>query len=386
MIVFPIVWHRSILYFFFVILSLFFFNHCKGENFSNVCDPQSKAFYQTIFLKFALNDKSVACGIGPIPGKEITSFSIPSLGINGIISDSNISLLSDTLTTFTPLIAKFTTTGKNISIGDVTQTSEVTSNSFSANLVYTVTATDGTTKDYTVTLTAPRTYGGSSLALWFKADSLNLLDGENVQTWNDFSGKGNHLTQVTFPTRQPVYKTNRVNGLPALNFAQASLTSMSYSGGTGFSSINSGSFFLVFRMPEVHPATNLLLVGPANGREINIGASPGNELFLWRNGSGMTPASVNSIPVTSFIAIASIQNTTVSWQEYWNGDLKGNATSNIESYVTGTTGSLSNGNLDGDIAEFFYFDSALSQNEIDKVFCYLRAKYKLIATTRSCGI
>lgn len=333
-----------------------------------------------------MNDKSVACGIGPIPGKEITSFSIPSLGINGIISDSNISLLSDTLTTFTPLIAKFTTTGKNISIGDVTQTSEVTSNSFSANLVYTVTATDGTTKDYTVTLTAPRTYGGSSLALWFKADSLNLLDGENVQTWNDFSGKGNHLTQVTFPTRQPVYKTNRVNGLPALNFAQASLTSMSYSGGTGFSSINSGSFFLVFRMPEVHPATNLLLVGPANGREINIGASPGNELFLWRNGSGMTPASVNSIPVTSFIAIASIQNTTVSWQEYWNGDLKGNATSNIESYVTGTTGSLSNGNLDGDIAEFFYFDSALSQNEIDKVFCYLRAKYKLIATTRSCGI
>ncbi|MCW7510803.1 hypothetical protein [Leptospira levettii] len=93
-----------------------------------------------------------------MPGKEITSFSIPSLGINGIISDSNISLLSDTLTTFTPLIAKFTTTGKNVSIGDVTQTSEVTSNSFSANLVYTVTATDGTTKDYTVTLTAPRTY------------------------------------------------------------------------------------------------------------------------------------------------------------------------------------------------------------------------------------
>ncbi|MBL0953599.1 MAG: hypothetical protein IBJ01_02420 [Leptospira sp.] len=381
-----ILWHRLILYFFFAFQTLNFFTHCKGENFSNACDPQSKAFYQTIFLKFALNDKSVTCGIGPVAGKEITSYSIPSLGITGIISDTNISLVSDTLSSFTPLVAKFTTTGESVSIGNVTQTSEVTSNSYSSNLVYTVTATDGTSKDYTVTLTAPRTYGGLSLVLWFKADSLILSDGANVQTWNDFSGRGNHLTQVTYPSRQPIYRLNQVNGLPALNFEQASLTSMSYSGGTGFSSINSGSFFLVFKMPQTHPATNLLLVGPANGREINIGASPGNELFLWRNGSGLTPPSVNSIPVTAFIAIASVQNTTVSWQEYWNGDLKGNATSNIESYVTGTVGSLSNGNMDGDIAEFFYFDSALSQNEIDKVFCYLRAKYKLIATTRSCGI
>ncbi|GBF42992.1 hypothetical protein LPTSP2_22850 [Leptospira ellinghausenii] len=173
----------------------------------------------------------------------IDRYSIPSLRIFGIISDTNISLVSDTLSSFTPLVAKFTTTGESVSIGNVTQTSEVTSNSFSSNLVYTVTATDGTSKDYTVTLTAPRTYGGSSLVLWFKADILNLSDGANVQTWNDFSGKGNHLTQVTYPTRQPMYRLNQVNGLPALNFSQASLTSMSYSGGTGFSSINSGSFF-----------------------------------------------------------------------------------------------------------------------------------------------
>ncbi len=59
----------------------------------------------------------------------------------------------------------------------------------------------------------------SAALLWLRADSLaGLTDGAAVGTWSDVSGQGNDATQSDGAMR-PTYRTNVVNGLPAVRFA-----------------------------------------------------------------------------------------------------------------------------------------------------------------------
>ena len=95
---------------------------------------------------------STALGINTI-GKEITSFSLITPSVSGTIVDTNISLSVPVGTNLTNLIAEFTTTGQSVKIGSTTQTSGVTTNDFTNPVVYTVLASDNTTKDYTITVT-----------------------------------------------------------------------------------------------------------------------------------------------------------------------------------------------------------------------------------------
>jgi hypothetical protein len=374
--------------FIFQIASIFFlFAFCKPQHFSNICDPYGKAFYEMAALKLALGDKSSICGIpaigGPSTSKEITAYTIPSLGITGVITGSRISVLSDTLSTLSDTyVAQFSTTGKSVTIAGVSQTSGITSNSYSTNLVYTVTAQDGSTQDYTVTMTAPRALGGtSSLVFWLKADSLALSDGDSVQTWNDLSGRGNDITQGTVSAR-PTYKVNQVNGFPSLRFTQAGATSMNIVTGTGFYVNNSGTLIVVLK---VSLGGGFVTIGGANGREFAL-TTPALNWYAGRNGIGSHYTSAFSIPTTSYIAIGNVQVLSSLNTEYWNGDVKGSIASGHDYSGAASPNNMSFfSNMEADIAEFFYFNTALSQADLDKIFCYLRIKYNLTATTTSCG-
>ncbi len=55
------------------------------------------------------------------------------------------------------------------------------------------------------------------LLLWLKADSISASDGDVISSWDDQSGNGLHFTQSD-STKAPVFKTNIINGLPALRF------------------------------------------------------------------------------------------------------------------------------------------------------------------------
>ena len=93
-----------------------------------------------------------------IPGSEITSFSFPSVGAIGIISGTGIAVTVPFGTDVTGLVAGFTTTGNSVEVGPVTQISGVTANDFTGPVTYTVTATDGFTRNYTVIVSvAPST-------------------------------------------------------------------------------------------------------------------------------------------------------------------------------------------------------------------------------------
>jgi hypothetical protein len=108
-------------------------------------------------------DYTVTVNVGLNPAKEINSFAFkkalnPALSsdVIGTISGNSITLSIPNPTsnvTVTGLIASFSTSGISVKIDSVIQESESTVNDFSSSRNYIVTAADGSTKTYTVTVT-----------------------------------------------------------------------------------------------------------------------------------------------------------------------------------------------------------------------------------------
>jgi hypothetical protein len=123
----------------------------------------------------------VGCGsngnennISPSTAKAITAFSLN--GVDGTINqtDKTIDVTLPTGTDVTALVATFTTTGASVEVGSTAQISETTANDFTNPVVYTVTAIDATTQDYTVTVTV--------VAKSITAFSINGVQGAIDQT------------------------------------------------------------------------------------------------------------------------------------------------------------------------------------------------------------
>jgi len=97
-------------------------------------------------------------GNGPTPlssAKAITAFSFASPAATGIITEAThtIAITVPFGTDVIALVATFTTTGSSVKVGSTVQVTGTTSNNFTSPVVYTVTAADATTQDYTVTVT-----------------------------------------------------------------------------------------------------------------------------------------------------------------------------------------------------------------------------------------
>ena len=88
----------------------------------------------------------------PVTAKAITAYSLA--GVTGTINETakTLAVTMPTGTNVTALVATFTTTGAGAKLGAVAQTSGTTPNDFTNPVAYTVTAADGTTATYTVTV------------------------------------------------------------------------------------------------------------------------------------------------------------------------------------------------------------------------------------------
>jgi hypothetical protein len=94
---------------------------------------------------------STVVGTSPLSSaKDITAFAIQVPATSGVIIDSNISITLPYNTNLSSLIATFTTTGKSVKIGGVTQVSGSTVNNFTSNKIYTIYAEDSSAKNYNV--------------------------------------------------------------------------------------------------------------------------------------------------------------------------------------------------------------------------------------------
>lgn len=85
--------------------------------------------------------------------KAITSFTVG--GVAGSINETakTISVTMPAGSNVTSLIATFTTSGASVRIANTLQVSGTTPNDFTTPVQYVVTATDGSTATYTVTVT-----------------------------------------------------------------------------------------------------------------------------------------------------------------------------------------------------------------------------------------
>jgi hypothetical protein len=95
----------------------------------------------------------VTVTIATSSAKAITAYSLA--GVAGTIVEpaKTIGVLLPSGTNVTALAATFVTTGANVKVGTVVQTSTATANDFTSPVVYIVTAGDTTTVNYTVTVT-----------------------------------------------------------------------------------------------------------------------------------------------------------------------------------------------------------------------------------------
>jgi len=96
---------------------------------------------------------TVTVAIAASSAKAITAYSL--VGVSGTINEvaKTIGVVLPSGTNVTALAATFTTTGASVHVGAAVQTSTATTNNFTNPVVYTVTAGDTTTANYTVTVT-----------------------------------------------------------------------------------------------------------------------------------------------------------------------------------------------------------------------------------------
>lgn len=362
-------------------LILLFIVSCKNPFSDNPCDPNGQKFIDSLLLKWAISDNSATCGKVYLlaAGKEILEYSIPSLGVTGIINGNQIVITSESIVAISSYVATFKTNGVSVSINGVPQTSGVTSNDYNSPLKYIVTGADGSKNEYIVQMIAPRVLGSGSLRLWFKADQLTLNDGDPILTWSDVSGYGNHVTQASAPTVHTLYRKGQVNGYPVAEFRSVNVSRMNLSGGVGLYVTNSGSVFFVMKLVNtITGGITVINIHGGQGREISID-HPISTYLVCRNGASCSTISALPIPKNDFIAIGSVQVLMTSGREYWNGSLKGQVPISYD-YSGGASPNtiyLGNGNLDADIAEVLYFNTDLSDADVAKVFFYLNTKYGL---------
>ena len=121
---------------------------------------------------YATSPGSFAVYVGDL--KAITAFSFEGLTppVSGVIDGAahTIALTVPAATDLHALVATFTTTGESVTVGPWTQFSGVTANDFSSPVTYKVTAFDGSSQDYVVTVTVAgslaigNAYGGGVVA------------------------------------------------------------------------------------------------------------------------------------------------------------------------------------------------------------------------------
>lgn len=92
-------------------------------------------------------------GKGLATAKELLSFNIPNVETTVVVTGTSIAVTVPYSSSLTGLVAKFSSSGVSVTVNGSVQTSETTTNDFTNPVVYVVVAADGSTKNFTVTLT-----------------------------------------------------------------------------------------------------------------------------------------------------------------------------------------------------------------------------------------
>ncbi|MCX6877007.1 MAG: autotransporter-associated beta strand repeat-containing protein [Verrucomicrobia bacterium] len=238
---------------------------------------------------------------------------------------------------------------------------------FTSPQAYTVTAQDGTTKVYTVTVNVAPPIEMNGLALWLDASQLSGVPaGQQVNTWTDRSGQNNHaIRQGGSSAGYPKYLASELNGRPVVRFNSSNGNPGDYFRFNRISTIR--SVFWVLKenasLTDFH-----FLLGDDTAFDFHRGSANGP---LWtgytspfiRSGTTKLMGTVingatTALPANAFQVISLV--TT--------GDVQANQVTQDRIY---------HGSWEGDIAEILIYTRALSTAEEGAVGSYLADKYGL---------
>ncbi|MBT7716463.1 MAG: SUMF1/EgtB/PvdO family nonheme iron enzyme [Deltaproteobacteria bacterium] len=166
--------------------------------------------------------------------KAITAFSFTdentalSATVTATFRGTTIKLTVPSGTDVTALVATYTTTGTSVTVDSTEQTSGVTANDFNSDVIYTVTAVDSTTQDYTVTVTetsspAIESFSFTEANAALSATVTASIVGTNIMTWVPFGTDVTALAATFTHTGESVTVDSipQENGLTPNDFTEA---------------------------------------------------------------------------------------------------------------------------------------------------------------------
>lgn len=203
-------------------------------------DFTSAVTYEVTAADASKKDYTVTVTIAANTAKELTAFGFTS-ALNsgaGITSDVTATITGTTVgitvpyaTNVTGLIATFSTTGTNVKVGTVTQTSGTTANDFTSDVAYVVSAADGSTKTYTVhvtvalnpakELTSFKLTSALNSAAGITADVIGTINGTTIGLTVPYGTDVTGLvaTYTTTGASVKVGTTTQASGVTANNFS-----------------------------------------------------------------------------------------------------------------------------------------------------------------------
>lgn len=227
--------------------------------------------------------------------------------------------------------------------------------------------------------------GGGSNQLWLDANQLSLSHNDYVSTWNDASGNGNDATSVN--SARPRFKTNKFNGLPALEFD--GVNDRLRTGAIAALNTNKQTSFAVFSSSATNSGIvyrNAYSTGAGTASQFMYGvyAKPSTSTlnYLVKN-SNKSDILHTVSSYTGTLGISSQKwNSTTALVSKLNGTTVGttagsNATPGGLLAVTLGANYQGNTYLKMFMAEQISYSTALSSAEVNIVENYLAAKYNI---------
>lgn len=221
----------------------------------------------------------------------------------------------------------------------------------------------------------------SNLIVQFDAGTIGQSDNTAVSSWAPASGAETAAATQATGGQQPTFRTNQINGLPAVLFTNAGSSNLD-TGAWGSSYAVPNTAFAVAKMTNTATDTNVFsgrtgvfdyLGVTGSGTQVAIGAGFAAEVV-----ATFTPGSAFHIycAVYNFTTSALYIDSTTAAA---TGSTGSAASSNMPGMRIGSNSSGSAAYPDGAIAEILFYNRALSASEITQMVAYLATKYALSA-------
>jgi len=207
------------------------------------------------------------------------------------------------------------------------------------------------------------------LALWYKADSLNLPDATNVgtaHTWFDSSGNGHDLT--TNPSGTPVFKLNQVGALPAISFGGSVNLGMS-------NSITLGNCTILVAYKSSAGADGNVLGNTGINRQVRINRSAANQCSFYDGTTEAISATFSTSITSRRLVTWRRSGSAVDFYENVTPQTGGTSSNSV---VLNNVGNASGIFFAGLLYEVAVYSRALSNAEIVNLYnSYFKSRWQL---------